>query len=77
MHKTTAAPFSLRARERPTVAAPLRWSEVAAVVDGTSPPDDLLMVTDQVLDEKSERRKLAEPLLKQKQRIPDLKEMFG
>jgi hypothetical protein len=46
------------------------------VVDGKSDRDDLLMATDQVLDEMSERRKLAEPLLKQKQRIPDLKEMF-
>ena len=76
-HKTTVVPFSLRARERPTVAVPLRWSEVAAVVDGKSKPEDLLMVTDQVLDEMSERRKLAEPLLKQRQRIPDLEEMVG
>jgi hypothetical protein len=47
------------------------------VADGSSEPADLLMVTDQVLDEMSERRKLTEPLLKQVQRIPDLEEMFG
>jgi len=47
------------------------------VADGSSEPADLLMVTDQVLDEMSERRKLTEPLLKQMQRIPDLEEMFG
>lgn len=29
-HKTTVVPFSLRARERPTVTVSLKWSEVAA-----------------------------------------------
>ena len=34
------------------------------------------MVTDRVLEEISERAELAGPLLRQRQQIPDLKEMF-
>jgi bifunctional non-homologous end joining protein LigD len=30
-HKTTVAPYSLRARPRPQVSAPVSWDEVAAV----------------------------------------------
>lgn len=33
-HKTTIAPYSLRARPRPTVSAPVSWDEVADGADG-------------------------------------------
>jgi bifunctional non-homologous end joining protein LigD len=33
-HKTTVAPYSLRARTRPTVSTPLDWTEVEAAFDG-------------------------------------------
>jgi bifunctional non-homologous end joining protein LigD len=33
-HKTTVAPYSLRARPRPTVATPVTWDEVEAAADG-------------------------------------------
>jgi bifunctional non-homologous end joining protein LigD len=33
-HKTTIAPYSLRARERPTVSTPVSWDEVAAAAAG-------------------------------------------
>jgi len=33
-HKTTIAPYSLRALERPTVSTPIDWDEVAAGADG-------------------------------------------
>jgi bifunctional non-homologous end joining protein LigD len=32
--KTTVAPYSLRAREQPTVSTPVDWDEVAAAADG-------------------------------------------
>jgi bifunctional non-homologous end joining protein LigD len=33
-HKTTIAPYSLRAKERPTVSTPITWDEVAIGADG-------------------------------------------
>jgi bifunctional non-homologous end joining protein LigD len=33
-HKTTVAPYSLRARPQPTVSAPVSWDEVEAAADG-------------------------------------------
>ncbi len=33
-HKTTIAPYSLRARPQPTVSTPVDWDEVAAAADG-------------------------------------------
>lgn len=33
-HKTTIAPYSLRAKDRPTVSTPLTWDEVADGADG-------------------------------------------
>jgi bifunctional non-homologous end joining protein LigD len=33
-HKTTIAPYSLRAKERPTVSTPITWEEVATGADG-------------------------------------------
>jgi len=38
-HKTTIAPYSLRARPRPTVSTPVTWEEVEAGAEGE---DDLL-----------------------------------
>ncbi len=36
-HKTTVAPYSLRAQPRPTVSTPVSWDEVHALVDGDDP----------------------------------------
>ncbi len=33
-HKTTIAPYSLRARDEPTVSTPVTWDEVTACADG-------------------------------------------
>ncbi|MEV0387707.1 non-homologous end-joining DNA ligase [Nonomuraea sp. NPDC050643] len=43
--KTTVAPYSLRARERPTVSAPLLWKEV----EGCERPDELVFTAPDVL----------------------------
>lgn len=42
--KTTAVPYTVRARPTPTVSTPLTWSEVAAAHD----PDDLVFTIDAV-----------------------------
>ncbi len=44
-HKTTIAPYSLRARPTPTVSTPVSWSEVEAGSEGTP----LSFVADEVL----------------------------
>ncbi|GLZ28321.1 hypothetical protein Lesp02_05110 [Lentzea sp. NBRC 105346] len=44
--KTTVAPYSLRARERPSVSAPITWDEV----EECRSPDDLVFLADDVLD---------------------------
>lgn len=45
-HKTTVAPYSLRARPTPTVSTPVSWDEVAAAAMG----EPLSFVVDDVLD---------------------------
>ncbi|MFJ4778233.1 non-homologous end-joining DNA ligase [Streptomyces sp. NPDC088762] len=42
--KTTAAPYTLRARARPTVSAPVSWEEVEACRH----PDDLVFLADDI-----------------------------
>ena len=44
--KTTVAPYSLRARSRPTVSTPVTWEEVEACRD----LEDLVFTADQVLE---------------------------
>lgn len=58
-YKTTVAPYSLRAREQPTVSTPITWDEVAAC----RRPEDLVFTADDVLDRVDEDGDLFEPLL--------------
>ena len=48
-HKSMVAPYSVRARERPTVSTPLRWEEL-----GTDDPGALVFEIDDVLRRVSE-----------------------
>ena len=47
-HKTTVTVYSVRAREQPTVSAPVSWEEVQACLDAGD-PELLSFTTDQVL----------------------------
>ncbi len=57
--RNTIAPYSLRGRERPSVATPLTWDEVGAV----NGPDDLRFSPEQVLARVDEQGDLAADLL--------------
>lgn len=66
-HKTTVAPYSLRARSRPTVSTPLTWDEVATGADGAP----LAFETAAVLERVAERGDLFEPTLTVAQQLPE------
>jgi bifunctional non-homologous end joining protein LigD len=57
--KNTVAPYSLRARDLPTVSTPVTWDEV----EGCSSPADLTFVSDDVLDRVTGLGDLQSPLL--------------
>ncbi len=57
--KTTVAPYSLRAREQPTVSTPVTWQEVA----DCRRPEDLVFITPDVLTRIEERGDLLADLL--------------
>ena len=58
-YKTTVAPYSMRARDLPTVSTPITWDEVAACRE----PQDLVFTADDVLDRIDEHGDLFTPLL--------------
>lgn len=57
--KTTVAPYSLRAADRPTVSTPLTWDELGACKDAA----DLVFPPDEALARVDEHGDLLEPLL--------------
>jgi bifunctional non-homologous end joining protein LigD len=57
--KNTVAPYSLRARGRPTVSTPVTWAEVEDCDD----PRDLVFTSDDVLDRVASLGDLHAPLL--------------
>lgn len=66
-HKTTIAPYSMRAKDRPTVSTPLAWDEVATGAEGA----DLVFVTDDVLMRIDEFGDLFEPTQTLEQALPN------
>ncbi|MBC6446786.1 non-homologous end-joining DNA ligase [Actinokineospora xionganensis] len=64
--KTTVAPYSLRARPKPTVSTPVTWDEVAAC----RKPADLSFSADEVLDRVDDHGDLFEPLLTKGPKLP-------
>jgi bifunctional non-homologous end joining protein LigD len=57
--KTTVAPYSLRARQRPTVSTPVTWDEVA----GCEHPEDLVFTAHDVPDRVAQLGDLFAPLV--------------
>ena len=72
-HKTTASVFSLRAQARPMVAAPVSWTEIEAALSRAR-TEALLMEAGELLGRLDERAAIFEPLLKARQRLPELGE---
>jgi bifunctional non-homologous end joining protein LigD len=57
--KTTVAPYSLRARSKPTVSTPVTWEEVM----GCERPEDLAFTSGEVLERVAEHGDLLAPLV--------------
>ena len=66
-HKTTIAPYSLRARPEPTVSAPVSWDEVERCADGDV---ELRFEAGDVLDRIDEVGDLFAPVLTVEQQLP-------
>jgi bifunctional non-homologous end joining protein LigD len=64
-HKTTVCVYSLRARERPTVSTPLRWSEL-------DDPDALVFEAADVLERVEQHGDLFAPVAELEQELPSL-----
>jgi bifunctional non-homologous end joining protein LigD len=70
-HKSTVAPYSLRAKlARPTVALPVSWADVTAAVD-SGRADELLPAPQDALDRVAGTGDLFAPVLSLQQHLPD------
>ncbi|HVL03437.1 MAG TPA: hypothetical protein VM386_03255, partial [Acidimicrobiales bacterium] len=70
-HKTTVCAYSLRARERPTVSAPLTWDEVEHAVDAGD-PELLRIEAGEVLERVERLGDLFGPAIALRQTLPAL-----
>jgi bifunctional non-homologous end joining protein LigD len=70
-HKTTVNVYSLRAKARPTVSTPLTWDEVEEIHE-SGDPEIAVFDSDDVLERVEEHGDLFEPVLKLKQKLPEL-----
>ncbi len=66
-HKTTIAPYSLRARAEPTVSTPVTWDEVD---ECASSGDELRFTSDEVLRRVDEHGDVFQPVLTVEQELP-------
>jgi bifunctional non-homologous end joining protein LigD len=72
--KTTIAVYSLRARERPTASIPLHWREVERTAK-RGDVDDLRFEIPAAIERIEREDDLFEPVLKMKQKLPDVEEL--
>lgn len=70
-HKTTIGVYSLRAREHPTVSTPVKWEEVERALKKKD-ASLLLFEADEVVERFTKMGDLFEPVLKLKQKLPQL-----
>jgi bifunctional non-homologous end joining protein LigD len=70
-HKTTIGVYSLRAREHPTVSTPISWDEVEQTLRKKD-AQRLVFEASQVLKRVEKMGDLFEPVLKLKQKLPQL-----
>jgi bifunctional non-homologous end joining protein LigD len=70
-HKTTAAVYSLRAREEPTVSTPVTWDELKFAIK-TNNAAKMTFTTDKVLARVKKLGDLFAPVLEIKQKLPKL-----
>ncbi|MGI9599043.1 MAG: non-homologous end-joining DNA ligase [Acidimicrobiales bacterium] len=78
-HKTTIAPYSLRARSHPTVSTPLSWDEVSDGADGAdgSNGEALRFEAEAVLDRVDRLGDLFESAASLEQQLPSPKQTSG
>lgn len=70
--KTTVSVYSLRAREQPTASTPVSWDEVENCLK-KSDPELLVFTSDDVIKRVEKSGDLFAPVLKLKQKLPDLR----
>ncbi len=70
-HKTTVCVYSLRAKERPTASTPVDWKEVESCRK-KGDENSLVFTSDQVLERAKKYGDLFQPVLKLKQKMPQL-----
>lgn len=74
VHKTTICVYSLRAKEQPTVSTPVTWKEVENCLK-KGDPKELVFVSDQTLQRVEKMGDLFEPVLKLKQKLPEIESL--
>jgi bifunctional non-homologous end joining protein LigD len=73
--KTTIAVYSLRAREYPTASMPLDWREVERAAKNKKAAEKLRFEIPDAIKRVEKEGDLFEPVLKTKQKLPDLGEL--
>jgi bifunctional non-homologous end joining protein LigD len=73
-YKTTVCVYSLRAKEQPTVSTPVTWQEVESCLKKED-PDLLVFTSGQVLERVEKMGDLFAPVLKLKQKLPELEQL--